>query len=275
LERAAWQLGGGLSVTDAAWSAGFESVEGFSRAFSRAHGCAPSRFAAGDADFRIAANNGVHFHPPTNLEVRTGRLAPGRSSRADVRRAESAAGSPLLLLLHHDRAMTDALIDAAETLDPRSMDIEVRPGHVVLAFDGPETTVRTMLDRLVWTKEVWAAAIEGRALPGPGGRTLEELRRRHQVAGARVVELVTGMDVEDRWGDVFIDTLCDPPQAFTYGAVVGHMLTFAAHRRQVVVEVLGELEATPAFPACPIEWQRSTFAPLPLDPDTLRGTATA
>nr|WP_240731954.1 helix-turn-helix transcriptional regulator [Egibacter rhizosphaerae] len=36
LERAGWQLARDMSVTDAAWAAGYESVEGFSRAFTRA-----------------------------------------------------------------------------------------------------------------------------------------------------------------------------------------------------------------------------------------------
>ena len=42
LERAAWQLRQGASVTDTAFEAGYESVEGFSRAFTRAFGHAPS-----------------------------------------------------------------------------------------------------------------------------------------------------------------------------------------------------------------------------------------
>ena len=43
LERAAWQLRRGASVTDTAFAAGYESVEGFSRAFARAYGNPPSR----------------------------------------------------------------------------------------------------------------------------------------------------------------------------------------------------------------------------------------
>src|SRR3712207_9441905 len=42
LERAAWQLRQGASVTDAAFAAGYESVEGFSRAFARDYGRPPS-----------------------------------------------------------------------------------------------------------------------------------------------------------------------------------------------------------------------------------------
>lgn len=64
-------------------------------------------------------------------------------------------------------AMTDVtadrlrmLIDA--TLPEDMLDWVVRPGHEVLSFDGPEPTIRAMLDRLVWTKAVWSAAIAGR-----------------------------------------------------------------------------------------------------------------
>src|SRR5690625_6636551 len=43
LERAAWELQRGVTVTDAAFGAGYDSVDGFSRAFSRAFGCPPSK----------------------------------------------------------------------------------------------------------------------------------------------------------------------------------------------------------------------------------------
>ena len=45
LERAAWRLGCGVSVTDAGLEAGYDAIEAFSRAFTRAHGVPPSRFA--------------------------------------------------------------------------------------------------------------------------------------------------------------------------------------------------------------------------------------
>ncbi|WP_278257094.1 helix-turn-helix transcriptional regulator [Nocardioides convexus] len=49
LERAAWRLREGTSVTDAAWEAGYESLEGFSRAFSRVYGHPRARPPAGSA----------------------------------------------------------------------------------------------------------------------------------------------------------------------------------------------------------------------------------
>jgi AraC-like DNA-binding protein len=72
LERAAHQLSGGTSVTEVGFEAGYSSPEAFARAFRRAFGVSPSAFAG---DFRIAAPNGIHFHPPGGL------LLPGDYSR--------------------------------------------------------------------------------------------------------------------------------------------------------------------------------------------------
>src|SRR5215472_8124508 len=80
LERAAWRLGRGVSVTEAGLEAGYDAVEAFSRAFSRAFGVPPSRFADEPRDFRLAAPNAIHFHPPGGL------LLPGhpRSTTMDL-----------------------------------------------------------------------------------------------------------------------------------------------------------------------------------------------
>ena len=44
-------------------------------------------------------------------------------------------------------------------------------------------------------------------------------------------------DVVDRGGleETFVDALCEPAEVFTYGGMIAHVLTFAAHRRTLVV----------------------------------------
>ncbi|HLS13790.1 MAG TPA: helix-turn-helix transcriptional regulator, partial [Beutenbergiaceae bacterium] len=74
MERAAWQLKGGSSVTEVAFDSGYDSVEGFSRAFLRAFGYPPRniRPTTGKAATRahwLPAPNGIHFHPPMHLWV--------------------------------------------------------------------------------------------------------------------------------------------------------------------------------------------------------------
>src|SRR5690606_22019029 len=78
LKRAAWRLGRGASVTEAALEAGYDAVEAFSRAFTRAYGVPPSRFATERRDFWLTAPNGIHFHPPGGL------LLPGAARSATM-----------------------------------------------------------------------------------------------------------------------------------------------------------------------------------------------
>jgi len=77
LERAAYELGAtGRSVTEVAFDAGYASPDGFTRAFRRCFGVTPSTFRSrGTREFRVAAPNGVHFHPPGGL------LVPGDNQR--------------------------------------------------------------------------------------------------------------------------------------------------------------------------------------------------
>jgi AraC-like DNA-binding protein len=64
LERAAWMIAKeGSAATDAAFDVGFESLEGFSRAFRKAFGALPSRFVGAALPLWLPTPNGVHYRP--------------------------------------------------------------------------------------------------------------------------------------------------------------------------------------------------------------------
>ncbi|MFB4284701.1 helix-turn-helix domain-containing protein [Nonomuraea sp. MTCD27] len=262
LERAAWRLTQGCSVTDAGWEAAYNSTEAFSRAFRRAYGRPPSAFGRARTDFRLPARNGVHFHPPAGMF-----LSDRTTTETDMDLTER--------LLDHDFWLTGRLLDSARELTAEQLDREIRPGHTVLDFDGPEPSVRRMLERLVWTKEVWTAAIAGRALPDGGDDSVEALRARWARAGAEFRALAADVDRRRAWDDTFIDALCDPPQSFTLGGVITHVLTFSAYRRQVLTEALAAVGCHDVPPACPMEWERGQLAERPLTSDQLRGLGEA
>ena len=259
LERAAWQLSRSATVTEAGLDAGYGSTEAFTRAFRRAFGVPPSRFGDTPRDFRIEAANGIHFHPPAGLLVPAER----RSDTMDVTDR----------LLEHDRWLTGRLLDRASTLTDQQLDREIRPGHQVLSFDGPEATVRQMLDRLVWTKEVWVAAIDGRDFPAEPDRTIDGLRRRFAESADAFVALAARIRDERAWDNVFVDALCEPPQSFTFGGVFAHVITFSAHRREVLVRAMKELDVEQIEPTCPMEWERLVAAERARSSDALRGDA--
>lgn len=257
LERSAWQLLRGAGVTEAGLDAGYGSTEAFSRAFRRAFGESPSQFARARGDFRLEAPNGIHFHPPAGLHV------PGDRRRTTMDLTDR--------LVEHDQWLTARLLERAAGMTDEELDREIRPGHQVLSFDGPEPSVRAMLDRLVWTKEVWVAALTGSDFPAEPDLNIPALRRRLSTAGDAFVAAVRDVRERDGWDDAFVDALCDPPQTFSYGAVVAHVLTYSAHRRQVLLEALRELGVSDLEPGCPIEWERLQAAERPKASGVLRG----
>jgi AraC-like DNA-binding protein len=242
LERAAWRLRRGLSVTDAGLEAGYGSTEAFSRAFSAAFGVAPSRFAQSGVDHRLPAPNGLHFHPPAGLRM------PGATKRSTMDLDDR--------LFRYDDWHTRRLLEQAAALDDAQLDRELRPGHIVFWGDGPEPTVRRMLDRLVWTKEVWTAAIGGRDVPDGKDVSIAGLQRRHDAVSDQFLALARRIRERDEWDDAFIDALCQPPVSFTFGGVLTHILMLASHRRLTLVAVMRELGLENVEASCPLEWER-------------------
>ena len=222
LERAAWRVRGGTSVTDAAWEAGYESLEGFSRAFTRAYGHPPSQAAgreAGEGTVWLPAVNGIHFHPPTSLWVHS---------------TEQAMNPVTDQLLRHDLDDTRELIVHAKALtDDDWREVRVA-GHQVASWEGPEESIAATLERAVFAKEVWLAAIEGTEhpevdrSPGPGG-----LLDRHEEIAGRWLAAVRDIDRRGAWDDQIVDALCEPPESFVLSSIVTHVLTFSAYRRQL------------------------------------------
>ncbi|HEV3375783.1 MAG TPA: AraC family transcriptional regulator [Thermoleophilaceae bacterium] len=239
LERAAWQLHtGGVAPSDAATAAGYGSLAAFSRAFSRAYGVPPSEFAASGAAVELEAPNGIHFHPPAGL------LIPG--AREPVARGDLTER----MVLHHlDRV--HELLEAAATLPRATLERPVRPGLVIVSFEGEEASAALMAERLVYTLEVWVAAIAGEPLPAGGG----DLLGRHERASRAFVRLTRRIRDRAAWDDAFVDALCEPPQSFTYGGVISHVLSYGAVRREALAGVLRELGAEVPSSGDPIEWE--------------------
>ncbi len=256
LERAAWRIRQGASVTDAAWEAGYESLEGFSRAFARAYGHPPSSAAEQQdgASPWLPAPNGIHFHPPTSLWVHT---------------TEQTMNPLTDQLVRHDLDDTRALLDAAKQVAEEEWERVRLPGFSVTAWDGAEESLAAVLRRHVSTKQVWLAAIEGADQPGDlAAASAAELVAHHDEVAPRWLAFVRDVERRGGWDDTLIDALCEPPESFQLGGVVAHVLTYAAHRRQLARHLLrsagvavGPVDAVDAVDAVgdgdPIMWLRA------------------
>lgn len=239
LERAAWQLLNGASVTETAFAAGYESVEGFGRAFTRAFGHGPSAPAAG---YWLPAPNGIHFHPPAGVLAHT---------------KEQTMNPVIEQLVAHDLDDTRHLIEIAKGLADPAYRAARLPGTTLLSWHGPEESIAAVLENHVWTKQVWTAAIAGRDVPDRDEQaTAISLLEQHDAVAPRWLAAVRDIDRRGAWDDAMIDALCDPPESFAIGAVVAHVLTYAAGRRQVA-RVMFRAAGCDVGDGDPIDWYRA------------------
>jgi hypothetical protein len=109
-----------------------------------------------------------------------------------------------------------------------------------------------MAERLVGTLEVWTAALLGE--PAPEREDGELVARMERVA-PRFAAFARRVRDAGGWDDAFVDALCEPPQAFTHGGVLAHVVTYGAIRREALASVLVELGAAVPDTADPILWE--------------------
>lgn len=158
LEQAAWRLQHGAGVTDTAFAAGYDSVEGFTRAFGRAYGHPPTAMPPHtEHGHWLPAPNGIHFHSPTTLYVDAGEAH------------EQSSGDVLALLVQHDLDDIDILLEAAGDLTDDAYRQVRLPGSAPRGWDGPDESLAQVMRHLVLSKEPWLASIVGESDPDLSG----------------------------------------------------------------------------------------------------------
>ncbi len=223
LERAAYRMiSTSGSLLDIAVEAGYGSHEAFTRAFTRAYGAPPGAWRRRPGHLQIEAPSGVHFHPPGGLRL------PARDRTTDMQL--------LTKMVEHHVWLTGEMVRLADRLTDDQLD---RP--IVLDVDDDVQTIRSLLSRLVGQMGMWNAAMATRDYDWSveDHESLSSLRERLAAEGATY--LVHGHEVagQDRLDDTLVDALFEPAEVFTYGGMIAHMLTFAAHRRTLVALAFG------------------------------------
>jgi hypothetical protein len=160
-------------------------------------------------------------------------------------------------LVTHDLDDTRHLIELAAGYPDAEYRAARMPGTTLLSWHGPEESIAAVLENHVWTKEVWTAAIDGLDLPERDERAdAVALLKRHDGVAPRWLAAVRDIDRRGAWNDTLVDALCDPPESFVIGAVIAHVLTYAAFRRQMV-RLLVRAAGHPVDDGDPIEWLRA------------------
>ena len=129
------------------------------------------------------------------------------------------------------------------------------------SWEGAEESIAKVLTHQVFTKEVWLAAIEGTELPQHDDDSAAGLLARHEMVAPRWLEIVRDVERRGAWEDRIVDALCEPPESFVLSSIVAHVLTYAAHRRQLVRSMLREIGVLEEHnDGDPINWLRREYA---------------
>jgi hypothetical protein len=154
-------------------------------------------------------------------------------------------------MVEHHIWLLGEMIERARRLTDEQLD---RP--IELSVDDDRQTLRSLLSRLIGQMDMWNSAIAGR----PYDWEVEKhesvagmQRRLAQVGPAFLANVRSAID-ENRLDDTFVDALCEPAEVYTYGGMIAHVLTFAAHRRTLVVLALDNAGLSDLGWGDPMRW---------------------
>jgi AraC family transcriptional regulator len=239
LERAAFRLvSTPMGVLDVAVEAGYSSHEAFTRAFARAFGRPPSVWRAQPNRIELPCPNGVHFHPPGGL-------------RMPARAKETSMDLVIAMVEHHQHVLRQLITAGA------ALDVERLEQPIELSVEGVDCdpTIRTLLARLVGQMAMWNASMasEPYDFDAERGQSLATISSVLDEQGPQFLDRVRDVATGNRLAETFVDATCEPAQVFSYGGMIAHVLTYAAHRRTLVTGALASAGIT-AIDDDPIGW---------------------
>ena len=162
-------------------------------------------------------------------------------------------------LLEHDYWHLRRILVKAEALTETQLDAPLLEPIQPLPFEEAQRTLRELLHKTVFTVEVWMAAVHGRKMPEPVDMSVQAISRRAEATYGEFLPLVRRVRRENLWDTAFLDMLCKPPESFSYGGMISHILTYTSYRRLVAVSILKRLDLydEDVGRGDPLDWERT------------------
>ena len=161
----------------------------------------------------------------------------------------------------NDSWHTRRLLEYAGTLTDEQLDRPLPTVVELLPWRESNKTLRQLLENIVYTKEVWTAALAGNDMDVEGAAKVksspQQMLRRLEKTDAELHRIFTDVRNRSAWDDTFVDALCKPAEAFTFGGVFAHIMTFNAHRRLMALDALRQLGVQTEGFGDPMEYEES------------------
>jgi AraC family transcriptional regulator len=195
-----------------------------------------------DPHFHLPASNKIHFFAPGS---------PTKGGR-EMDLFDRFAGN--------DSWHTRRLLEYAGTLTEKQLDRPLPTVVGLLPWREANKTLRQLLENIIFTKEVWTAALSGADMdmngPPKSQRSPQAMLQRLEKTDAELHCIFSDVRNRSAWDDTFVDALCEPAETFTFGGVFTHIMTFNAHRRLMALDALRQLGVQPKVSAIPWNMRR-------------------
>jgi hypothetical protein len=160
-----------------------------------------------------------------------------------------------------DSWYTRKLLEQASLLTDEQLDRSLHSTATVFGWDKPDQNLREILERMVLTKEVWAAALTSGPTPemelAPEQRSPAALLKRFEKVDCEFQRVMREVRDRGAWDESFVDALCEPPESFSFGGTFAHVITFNTHRRMMALEAFSRLGVKFGGIGCPMEYEAS------------------
>ena len=161
----------------------------------------------------------------------------------------------------NDSWHTRRLLQYAGTLTEEQLDRPLTTVVELLPWRESNKTLRQLLENIVFTKEVWTAALSGADMdrngPPKSQRSPQAMLQRLEKTDAELHRIFSDIRNRSAWDDTFVDALCEPAETFTFGGVFAHIMTFNAHRRLMALDALRQLGVQTEGFGDPMEYEES------------------
>ena len=141
----------------------------------------------------------------------------------------------LTKMVEHHIWLVGEMIERARRLPAGELDKRIE-----VSVDDDRQTLRSLLSRLVGQMDMWNCAIANRPYDWSveEHEELDAMRERLARVAPAFLGEVQDVVAGSRLDETFVDALCEPAEVFTYGGMIAHVLTFAAHNLTLVVLAL-------------------------------------
>ena len=125
---------------------------------------------------------------------------------------------------------------------------------------GDVSSLRSLLSRLIGQMDMWNCALANEAYDWDveTAEPVASMRSRLDRVGPTYLGHIREVCEQGRLDETFVDAVCDPPEVFTYGGMVAHVLTFAAYRRTLAVQALDASGISDLGWGDPMRWVAQT-----------------